>query len=222
MAAKRQRLAARRTVATGTVATGTVASAVDERRPHIEQRRQEQAGITVLADDMTTIAVLQLLGWVAGTVAASPVMGGFDTDEQQRLARAVASPSRVDARVIDHIVAMLRHCQLQEDALGSRAVVPMALAQRDLVRGLLAECPAMLRSRLLSIYSDLSTSIGYYFFELDDINNARRYYEQAWVAAHNAGSVELGIYALCEWSYTESWQGQAPTGLDLPAAAKAL
>jgi len=51
-------------------------------------------------------------------------------------------------------------------------------------------------------------------------DNARRYYEQARVAAHNAGSVELGIYALCEWSYTESWQGQAPTGLDLPAAAQ--
>jgi transcriptional regulator with XRE-family HTH domain len=166
--------------------------------------------------------LIQLLGWAAGTVAASPVTDGLDTDEQQRLVRAIVSPSLVDARVIDHIAAMLRHCQLQEDALGSRAVLPMALAQRNLIQGLLVECPTVLRPRMFSIYSDMSTSIGYYFFELNDINSSRRYYEQARAAAHNAGSVELGIYALCEWSYTESWQGQAPTGLDLAAAAQSL
>jgi DNA-binding XRE family transcriptional regulator len=172
--------------------------------------------------------LIQLLGRAAGTVAASPVTDGLDTDEQQRLVRAIASPSLVDARVIDHIAATLRHCQLQEDALGSRAVLPMALAQRNLVRGLLVECPTVLRPRLSSIYSDMSTFIGYYFFELNDINSSMRYYdsmryyEQARTAAHNAGSVELGIYALCEWSYTESWPGQAPTGLDLAAAAQSL
>ena len=174
-------------------------------------------------DRMNRRELLQLLGWAASTVAAPPVVRSLDVEEQKRLARAIVSPSRVDGQVIDHLDATLRHCQLQEDALGSRAVLPTLLGQRNLVHDLLAECPDNLRVRLLSTYSNMSTSIGYYFFELNDVNRSRRYYEQARAAAHDAGSTELSIYALCEWSYTESWQGQAAAnGIDLAAVAQSL
>lgn len=166
--------------------------------------------------------LLKLLGWTAATVVASPVVRSLDTDERERVAQAVASPSRVDGQVIEHIDAMVRHCQMQEDVLGSRAVLPVMLGQQNLVRDLLVECPVSLRSRLLSTYSNMSTSIGYYFFELNDAENAKRYYEQARMAAHDAGSAELGIYALCESSYTVSWEGKAPVGLDLVGAAQNL
>ncbi len=175
-----------------------------------------------LVGAMNRRELLQLLGWAVGTVVASPTARDLDTEEQERLARAVVSPNRVDERVIDHIDAMFRHCQRQEDALGSCAVLPTVLGQSNLIRDLLEECPTNLRSRLLSIYSDMSTSIGYYFFELNDADSAKDYHEQARTAAHDAGSVELSIYALCEWSYTASWQGQAPAGLDLAAAAQGL
>jgi transcriptional regulator with XRE-family HTH domain/tetratricopeptide (TPR) repeat protein len=174
-----------------------------------------------LVGAMNRRELLQLLGW-AGTVFASSAVRDLDAEEQERLARAIVSPSRVDERVIGHIDAMFRHCQRQEDALGSRAVLPTVLGQSNLVRDLLAECPDNLRSRLLSVYSDMSTSIGYYFFELNDTGSAKSYHEQARTAAHDAGSVELSIYALCEWSYTASWQGQASAGLDLAAAAQSL
>lgn len=175
-----------------------------------------------LVGAMNRRELLQLLGWTVSTVVISPVASNLDTDEQERLAQAIVSPNRVDDQVIDHIEAMFRHCQRQEDALGSRAVLPTVLGQRDLVRDLLAECPVNLRPRLLSAYSNMSTSVGYYFFELNDADRARCAYEQARTAAHDAGSVEFSIYALCEWSYTASWQGQAPVGLDLAAAAQSL
>lgn len=175
-----------------------------------------------LVGAMNRRELLQLLGWAVSTVITSPAASNLNTDEQERLARAIVSPNRVDDQVIDHVEAMFRHCQRQEDALGSRAVLPTVLGQRDLVRDLLAECPVNLRPRLLSAYSNMSTSIGYYFFELNDADRARCAYEQARTAAHNAGSVEFSIYALCEWSYTASWQGQAPAGLDLAAAAQSL
>ncbi|MGQ0775471.1 MAG: hypothetical protein ACT4NY_13775 [Pseudonocardiales bacterium] len=76
--------------------------------------------------------------------------------------------------------------------------------------------------RLLSVYSDMSTSIGYYFFELNDLDSARYYCDQARVAAHRAGNTDLGIYALCEMSYFASWQGKAPAGIDLTASAGSL
>lgn len=102
-----------------------------------------------LVGAMNRRELLQLLGWAVGTVATSPAASKLDTDEQERLARAVVSPNRVDDQVIDHVEAMFRHCQRQEDALGSRAVLPTVLGQRDLVRALLAECPVHLRPRLL-------------------------------------------------------------------------
>ncbi|MGH4014809.1 MAG: hypothetical protein ACREMZ_16685 [Gemmatimonadales bacterium] len=164
---------------------------------------------------------LRLLGRMATAVAASPILS-LDSNEQERLSKAIAQPSRVDSQVIDRIDATLRHCQLQEDALGSRAVLPTLLDQRNLVDDLLAECPDHLRARLLATYSNMSTSIGYYFFELNDLASTRHYFEQARAAAHGAGSADLSIYALCEWSYAESWQGKAVTGIDLALIAQDL
>lgn len=166
--------------------------------------------------------LLQLLRWATGIAAAPAVIGRLDPDEQERLVRALGSSSRIDQRVLEHIDGMFRYCQLQEDALGSRAVLPIALGQRNLVDDLLRECPDNLRPRLLSIYSNMSTSIGYYFFELNDIDNARYHHGRARSAAHEGGNIELAIYALGEWSYTESWYGNIPAGIDLAAAAQAL
>ncbi|MGH3568285.1 MAG: hypothetical protein ACRDRH_20105 [Pseudonocardia sp.] len=145
-----------------------------------------------------------------------------DTDEQQRLTRTTTLPSKVDEQVISHIEAILRHCQLQEDVLESRAVLPTLLGQQTLVRDLLTQCPASLRARFLSTYSNMSTSIGYYFFELNDVDRARHYHAQARAAAHDADNTELSIYALCEWSYTESWHGKVAIGIDLAAVAQSL
>jgi hypothetical protein len=116
--------------------------------------------------------LLELLGWAAAIVAVSPVVTGLDRDEQERLVRAIVSPDRVDERVIDHFAAMFAHCKRQDDALGSRAVLSTVLAQRDLVRSLLTECPVSLQPRLLSVYSDISTSVGFYLFNLNGFDSA--------------------------------------------------
>jgi DNA-binding XRE family transcriptional regulator len=178
------------------------------------------------ADRMNRRELLRLFRWVAAAVAASSPLPSpvshLDTDEQERLTLAIASPRRVDGRVIDSIEAMLQHCKRQEDALGSRMVLDTVLAQRHLIHGLLTDCPERHRPRLLSVYSDMSTSIGYYFFDLNDLASARHYCDQARVAAHDAGNIELGIYALCEMSYFASWQGKALAGIDLVASAESL
>jgi hypothetical protein len=165
--------------------------------------------------------VLRLLGWTATAVAASPI-GSLDTDEQERLVRAIASPGRVDARVIDHIETMLQHCKRQEDALGPQAVLHTVLAQRQLVRSLLDECPSVLRPRLLSVYSSMSSSVGIYFFDLDNPSSAMDYCDQAREAAQDARDTELAISALCMMSTFASRQGRAHAGIDFAAAAHNL
>jgi hypothetical protein len=148
---------------------------------------------------------LRLLGWLAASVAASPILS-LDSDEQQRLAKAVAVPGRVDAQVIDHIETMLLHCKRQEDVLGPHAVLHTVIAQRELVNSLLDECPAELRLRLLSVYSNMSSSIATYFFDLDDAASAMHYSDQARAAAQEARNTELAIYALCNMSYIEAFR----------------
>ncbi|MCA1604157.1 MAG: helix-turn-helix domain-containing protein [Acidobacteria bacterium] len=164
---------------------------------------------------------LRLLGWVATAVAASRIIS-LDSDEQERLDKAITTPNRVDAQVIWHIETMLRHCQQQEDSLGPQAVLHTILAQRDLALSLLDECLSELRPRLLSVYSNMSSAAGYQFFDLDDPISAVRYSDQARAAAQEARNTELAIYALCNMSYFASWQGKAHAGIDFAAAAQNL
>jgi DNA-binding XRE family transcriptional regulator len=176
--------------------------------------------------------LLWLLGWAAATVAAAPVrdlgwmaafpVSSLPTDEQERFAKAMALPSRVDAQVIDHIETMLQHCKRQEDALGPRAVLQTVLAQRQLVYSLLDDCPVALRPRLLSVYSSMSSSVGTYCFDLDDVAGAMHYGDQARAAAQEARNIELAIYALCNMSYFASQHGKVHAGIDFAAAAHSL
>jgi transcriptional regulator with XRE-family HTH domain len=176
------------------------------------------------ADTMNRRELFQLFGWAATTIAASPAMSGLDTEEQERLAQAIISPSRVDTRIIDHLATILWDCKQQDDVLGPRAVLHTVLTQRQLARHLLTECPAPLRPRLLAVYSGMSSSAGDYFFDLNDLGSARYYYDQARAAAHEARNTELSIYALCSMSYVASSQGKAGAhaGIDLAAAAQSL
>ncbi|MGH3426167.1 MAG: helix-turn-helix domain-containing protein, partial [Mycobacteriales bacterium] len=174
------------------------------------------------ANTMNRRKLLEKLGWAAAVVAASPIVNTLDSEEQERLTRALITPSRVDERVINRLDAMLQDCKRQDDALGSRAVLPTALAQRNLVHGLLAECPNEFRPQLLSVYGDMSTSIAYYFFDHNDYDSAQHYGEQARAAAQDAGNIELTIYALCEMSDHASWKGKAHPAIEFAAAAQSL
>ncbi|MGH4021211.1 MAG: helix-turn-helix domain-containing protein [Pseudonocardiaceae bacterium] len=174
------------------------------------------------AGTMNRRELFQLFGWAATTIAASPAMSGLDEEEQERLARAIISPSRVDARIIEHLATILRECKQQDDILGPRAVLHTVLTQRQLARHLLTECPAPPRPRLLAVYSGMSSSAGDYFFDLNDLDSAQYYYDRARAAAHDARNTELSIYALCSMSYAASSHGKAHAGIDLAAAAQNL
>ncbi len=174
------------------------------------------------AGKMNRRELFQLFGLGATTIAALTAVSGLDDQEQERLARAIVAPSRVDTRIIDHLATILRYCKQQDDVLGPRAVLHTVLAQRQLARHLLTECPAPLRPRLLALYSGMSSSVGDYCFDLNDLDGARYYYDKARAAAHEARNTELSVYALCSMSYAASSHALALVGIDLAAAAQSL
>ncbi len=68
----------------------------------------------------------------------------------------------------------------------------------------------------------MSSSVGTYFFDLDDIVSAMHYCDQAREAAQEARNTELASYALCNTSYIASWYGKVHTAIDSAAAAQSL
>ncbi|MGQ0773084.1 MAG: hypothetical protein ACT4NY_01475 [Pseudonocardiales bacterium] len=147
---------------------------------------------------------------MTASVAASPNLS-LNADEQERLSKVIAVPSRVDEQTIGHIETILQDCKRQEDAFGPHAVLHTIIAQRELVDSLLDDCSDEVRPRLLSVYSSMSSSIGIYFFDLEDPASAMHYCDQARAAAQEARNAELANYALCMMSHfasTRTWSAR--------------
>ncbi|MGH3929441.1 MAG: hypothetical protein ACRDTF_05625, partial [Pseudonocardiaceae bacterium] len=172
--------------------------------------------LTSWANTMKRRNALRALAWAA---TAASVGHFLDPDEQARLAAVLDNPGRVDSQTLDHVEAVLWRCRMQEAALGPHAVLDTVLAQRQLARSLLPDCPAALRPRLLSALSGASRQAGWLLFDLNDFDGAGYYYEDARALAHQAQDIELGAFVLCEMSYLATWQGQPRTGIDHAAAA---
>ena len=172
--------------------------------------------LTSWAHTMKRRLMLRTLGWAA---TAAAVGYSLDLDEQSRVAGVLSNPGRIDPQTIEHIETVLWQCRRQDAALGPRGVLDIVLAQRDLVRSLLPQCPADLRSRLLSALSDSSRLAGWLSFDLNDFTSADYYYEDARSLAHEAENVELGAFVLCEMSHSATWQRKPRIGVDHAIAA---
>lgn len=160
--------------------------------------------------------VLRVLGWAA---AAASMFPSIDGDEHQRVASVLSKPSRVDVQTIEHIETVLWRCQRQDDALGPQAALDTVLAQRNMARLLVRECPASLRPQMLSVLSNASRHAGWLSFDLNDFESARYYYEDARALAHEAENVELGAFVLCNMSHLATWQRKPRIGIDHAVAA---
>ncbi|HET9257862.1 MAG TPA: hypothetical protein VFO16_22045 [Pseudonocardiaceae bacterium] len=161
--------------------------------------------------------VIRMLGWAAITASLFPAL---NADEQQRVASVLSGSSRVDAQTIEHIEAVLWHCRHQDYALGPQAALDTVLAQRDLARVLLPECPDDLRLRMLSAQSEASRQAGWLSFDLKQFDHAGYYYEDARALAHEAENAGLGAFVLCQMSRLATWQGRPRIGIDHAIAAE--
>lgn len=177
--------------------------------------------LTGWASTMKRRDLLRTLAWAASTAATVPIFSGLELGEQEQVVRVLDGQHRVDESVVGHIETVLWAAMRQDDALGPQAVLDTVLAQRRLARTILADCPAALRARLLSLFANLSRFAGWLCFDLSDLDSAAHFYEQARIAAHEAENTELGIFVLCNLSHLATWRGQPRVGIDHAVAATA-
>jgi hypothetical protein len=114
---------------------------------------------------------------------------------------------------------VLWHCRRQDHALGPQAVLTTVLAQRDLTRALVPDCPETLRPRMLSVLSEASRQAGWLSFDLKQFDHAGYYYEDSRALAHDAQNTGLGALVLCEMSLLATWQDRPRIGIDHAVAA---
>ncbi|MGH3797822.1 MAG: hypothetical protein ACRDSP_23365 [Pseudonocardiaceae bacterium] len=150
---------------------------------------------------------------------AASAAGALDWDGYERVVSVLSGSSRVDPQTIGHIEAVLWRCNRQDDALGPHAALDTVLAQRQLARSLLPQCPAPLRSRLLTVVSESSRQAGWLSFDLNQFDDAGYYYEDARALAHEAQNTGLGAFVLCQMSHLATWRGMPRTGIDHAVAA---
>ncbi len=159
---------------------------------------------------------LRLLGWAATAASAAAAL---DSDEYERVVSVLSGSSRIDSQTIEHIDTVLRSCHRQDHALGPHSALDTVLAQRQLARSLLPDCPVSLRPRLLSVVSESSRLAGWLSFDLNQFDHAGYYYEDARALAHEAQDAEQGAFVLCEMSHLATWRGMPRTGIDHAVAA---
>jgi tetratricopeptide (TPR) repeat protein len=159
---------------------------------------------------------LRLLAWAASAASVFPITAD---DEHARVAAVISRSSRVDAQTIEHIETVLWHCRRQDHALGPQAVLSTVLAQRDLTRALVPDCPDALRPQMLSALSEASRQAGWLSFDLKQFDHTEYYYEDARALAHEAENTGLGAFVLCEMSHLATWQGRPRIGIDHAVAA---
>jgi DNA-binding XRE family transcriptional regulator len=176
--------------------------------------------LTSWASDLNRRELLRLLGVASAEVTVPPLLAGLTSDDQDRVAHTMGAPSRVDELAIQHMESMLHAAMHQDDALGPHAVLDTVLAQRRLVQTLLVDCPSALRSRLLTLYSNMSRFAGWLSFDLADYDTSSRYYEAARLAAHEAEDTDLSVFVLCNMSHLATWQGRPRVGIDHAMAAQ--
>ncbi|GLZ41891.1 transcriptional regulator [Actinokineospora sp. NBRC 105648] len=167
--------------------------------------------------EMNRRELLQLLGLGAVT-AGSPEL--LDLDDQERVARAVATPARVDERVIENLRAVYWACRRQDDALGPQAVLPTVSAQLKLVRAMLDDCPSPLRPRLLSTYGGLSDLAGWLYTDIGDYTTSWQHFERAREIAHEARDPALSGFVLGRMSHTALAQDKIHLAIDFAEASR--
>ena len=127
--------------------------------------------VTRLVQTLGRRAAIRTLGSVLAAVGLS----GLDLDEHTRLAHAVVSPSRVDARVVTSLAATFAHCKRLEDQLGPSEVMDTVAAQHRLVRHLLdSGCPDRFRQPLSIVDSNMACAIGGYLIDMGNHSLAQR------------------------------------------------
>lgn len=153
----------------------------------------------------------------AGGVLAAMVRpwNGLTGDDDERIAKMLAEPRRVDRAGLDAIDRLLADARHLEDEVGSAAVKPPVLARLHLLEDLVADARGPLRPAVLDAASQWAQFGGWLDANTSEFPGARRWFAQTLAWALETGDPNMVATAL-------SMTGQTAWMSGNPQAAAAL
>jgi tetratricopeptide (TPR) repeat protein len=141
-------------------------------------------------------------------------------EEFDRFERALASPQRTDAAVVEYLVRVLAEQRRAEDTLGARRLRPVVHAQIEVIDELAIDAREPVRRELLAVSSHYCQFAGWLGQDTMDAAGARRYYNRAMDSAQEIGDADMVTSVLSLKSHHAWSRGDAATAVSLAQAGQ--
>lgn len=145
----------------------------------------------------------ELLG-TGGALAATVL----DADEQARVARSAAAPSRLDAGTVDALAGVLAAYRRLDDTVSAPTIIPAVLAQMKAVQKLLKGARGPHRDRLVAVTSEWTQVGGWVLAEDGQYAAAVRLLDEAVDLADEARDGTLAAQSLNFKGFVARQQGR--------------
>ncbi len=119
------------------------------------------------------------------------VNGEFAPDDEERLTLATQRRSRLDARAVEALAAVLAAQRDLEDRIGSAPMLVPVAAQVSAAEHLVSEIPARLRDQALGVTAQYGYFHGWLHENTGQLRQAVQFYDRALSQATEAGDVNL-------------------------------
>ncbi len=156
----------------------------------------------------------------AGGFMAMLPGGMFNSDETDRLRRAINRPREVDGRVVDYFLRLLDEHYTADKMLGPAELIPVAHAQMATLDRLRREAKPPIRVLVTPVQSQYAEFLGWLHQDAGDTHSAMYYSDRAAELAQVAGDKQMVAYMLIRKSNIAYRAGDAVHATDLAAAAQ--
>jgi len=143
-----------------------------------------------------------------------------DGDAFDRLAAAVAQPRRVDAAVVEHLAAVLARQRQLEDEVGARRVLPVVLAEVELIERLALGARGPARVGLIGLVAEYRQFAGWMGADSGDHVVALAHYDRAADAAQEIGDANMVTSVLSLKSHLAWSEADAARAVGLAVAGQ--
>ncbi|ASU79958.1 XRE family transcriptional regulator [Actinopolyspora erythraea] len=143
------------------------------------------------------------------TTLAAPTSGLLTPDDQQRLARGLERPYRIDAATVTALADMLAAQRKLDDTLGPEPLIPAVMAQMDTVLGLMRQASGRHQHSLAEVGAEYVQFAGWLHAETRRDRDAVRLLSEAEQVADEIGNGVLAAQAANFKGYLARQQGNS-------------
>jgi len=182
----------------------------------LEQNRRESARLTTLAALADALAVA-----LTDLVDKRPRLNGLLTpDDEQRLARAVERPHRVDSGALRCLGVVLAETRRLEDVIGAAPLLRSVTAQLGILEPMVTDARGPIRPKVLDMAGQWAQYVGWLHTAVEDFGEAERWFGRSLEWSIEAEDDDLAATVLSYKGHVAWLGGHVAPTIGLSQAAR--